>query len=158
MTVNGVSGTGIGLNEQSSIPQKSLGKDDFLRLLVAQLQNQDPLSPMEDKEFVAQMAQFSSLEQMANLNNNLTAFMAIQRARDEELALSRAVELMGLEVEAKLPETGETLSGTVTGVKMQSGLAYLVLAGLDVPYSAVQRVYMATEEDASQQGGDPVDQ
>ncbi|KKM12337.1 hypothetical protein SY88_04090 [Clostridiales bacterium PH28_bin88] len=158
MTVNGVSGTGTGLNEQSRIPQKSLGKDDFLRLLVAQLQNQDPMNPMEDKEFVLQMAQFSSLEQMGNLNNHLTAFLANQSAREGELALSRALELIGLEVEAELPETGETLSGTVTGVKMLSGLAYLVVAGQDVPYSAVQRVYMAAEEDAPQQGGEPVDQ
>lgn len=48
-----------------------LDKDAFLRLLVTQLQNQDPLSPMEDREFIAQMAQFSSLEQMQNLNKTL---------------------------------------------------------------------------------------
>lgn len=49
----------------------ALGKDAFLQLLVAQLQNQDPLSPMEDKDFIAQMAQFSSLEQMQDLNKNM---------------------------------------------------------------------------------------
>lgn len=44
-----------------------LGKDDFLRLLVTQMQNQDPLSPMDDKDFIAQTAQFTTLEQMQNL-------------------------------------------------------------------------------------------
>ncbi len=49
---------------------KTLDENAFLRLLTAQLSNQDPLSPMEDKEFIAQLAQFSALEQIQNLNTN----------------------------------------------------------------------------------------
>lgn len=52
-------------------PKNDLDKDAFLRLLTTQLANQDPLNPMEDKEFIAQLAQFSSLEQMQNLNKNI---------------------------------------------------------------------------------------
>ncbi|WP_026893848.1 flagellar hook assembly protein FlgD [Clostridiisalibacter paucivorans] len=48
-----------------------LDKDTFLNLLVTQLRNQDPMNPVEDKEFIAQMAQFSSLEQMQNMNANM---------------------------------------------------------------------------------------
>lgn len=52
-------------------PKNALDKDAFLRLLTTQLANQDPLNPMEDKEFIAQLAQFSSLEQIQNLNKNI---------------------------------------------------------------------------------------
>jgi len=57
-------------------PNQSLGKDDFLSLLVAQMQYQDPLQPTSDTEFVAQLAQFNSLEQMNALNNTMTMFQS----------------------------------------------------------------------------------
>ena len=66
-------------NAQSLVAESGTGseldKNAFLKLLIAQLRNQDPLKPMEDKEFIAQLAQFSSLEQMQLMNNTLAPFI-----------------------------------------------------------------------------------
>ncbi len=59
--------------------QATLGKDDFLKLLMTQLQNQDPSNPMEDTQFIAQMAQFSSLEQMTNMKSTFGKFIEQQQ-------------------------------------------------------------------------------
>jgi flagellar basal-body rod modification protein FlgD len=68
--------------------QQALGKDDFLTLLVTQLKNQDPLKPMDPTEFTAQLAQFTSLEQLYNVNENLQALKSIQGGFDRLSALS----------------------------------------------------------------------
>jgi flagellar basal-body rod modification protein FlgD len=65
-----------------------LGKDDFLTLLVSQLQNQDPLNPSDPTEFVSQLAQFSSLEQLMSVNNNLEAIQGYQTSLNRSLATS----------------------------------------------------------------------
>ncbi|MFC5734991.1 flagellar hook assembly protein FlgD [Cytobacillus gottheilii] len=65
-------------NQTKKTGSDVLGKDDFLKILMAQLQNQDPSSPMEDKDFIAQMATFSSLEQMTNMNTTLQSFLKMQ--------------------------------------------------------------------------------
>ena len=58
-------------NQTREAPSGELGKDEFLKLLMAQIKNQDPLDPMDDKEFISQMTTFSSLEQMMNMNASI---------------------------------------------------------------------------------------
>jgi flagellar basal-body rod modification protein FlgD len=107
-----------------------LGKDDFLNLLVTQLQYQDPLSPTENTEFIGQMAQFSALEQMQNLNTSFTA--------------SKAYSLIGKNITATVTDetTSETseVTGNVTSVKVSSGSYFLVVDDKEVPVEDVTNV------------------
>ena len=81
------------LNQRNTTPNQSLGKEDFLKILLTQLAHQDPTAPMEDKEFIAQMAQFSSLEQMTNMASDFARMARMLRVTEASGALGKAVEL-----------------------------------------------------------------
>lgn len=98
----------------------NLDKDAFFKLLITQLKYQDPLTPMDNTEFIAQMAQFSSLEQMANMNANLSQFLRIQ-------ALSEGASLIGRNVETVDADTGEIIRGEVVRVSFEEGSMYAYL-------------------------------
>ena len=72
---------------------QSLGKDDFLKLLITQLSNQDPTNPMEDTEFISQMAQFSSLEQITNMNESFSKMAAMINSSQGMNLLGRTVDM-----------------------------------------------------------------
>jgi flagellar basal-body rod modification protein FlgD len=117
----------------------SLGKDDFLKILVAQLTHQDPTQPMEDREFVAQMAQFSSLEQMQNLNKEFSRVANI-------VALSQAASLIGKTVDIAVPgrdEAGEEITNIVSGRVLEvtgGSTPQLYINGRYYDYSALARI------------------
>lgn len=102
LVVNSVSDIGTyDPNAPEAIEQiKSLGKDEFLRMLIAQLENQDPLDPMEDKEFISQMAQFSSLEQMQNMNANLEENLNWNYLLSQTINNTMSTSLIGKDVKA----------------------------------------------------------
>ena len=74
-------------------PQQSLGKDDFLKILMTQLAYQDPTSPMEDKEFIAQMAQFSTLEQMTAMARDFSLLTSMLMGNEASSSLGKNVEI-----------------------------------------------------------------
>ncbi|PIE04667.1 MAG: flagellar hook assembly protein FlgD [Spirochaetales bacterium] len=78
----------------TAAPQKNLDKDDFLKILITQLQYQDPTKPMEDREFIAQMAQFSSLEQMTNMSRQFTELSAALKGSQAMNLIGRTVEVV----------------------------------------------------------------
>lgn len=85
---------------------QELGKDDFLKLLMAQMTHQDPTEPMDNSQFIAQMAQFSSLEQMYNVSSGFNKMASIMQSNEAASTLGKVVDL---DVE------GEKVSGVVEG-------------------------------------------
>jgi flagellar basal-body rod modification protein FlgD len=94
----------------SSAPTKEMGKDQFLHLLLAQLEYQDPLNPMDDKEFVAQLAQFTSLEELKNINTSLDG---LNEGAERQEMLS-AVSFIGKQVRAEGDSISKDADGNIT--------------------------------------------
>jgi len=90
----------------------SLGKDEFLKLLTVQLQHQDPLSPLENGEMLAQLAQFSSLEQLENMNTNLENSLNLNLILTQVLNNTAAAGLVGKTVVASGSEVNLDSSGS----------------------------------------------
>ncbi|WP_311082679.1 flagellar hook capping FlgD N-terminal domain-containing protein [Paenibacillus polymyxa] len=124
---------------------KTMGKDQFLKILITQLQNQDPMQPLEDKEFIAQMAQFSSVEQLMNISTQLNALGQ---------SLGTASGLIGKEVSwieagKKDSITGETgagsvKSGIVDSIVIRDGVQYAKMGAAEVALKDVTSVSQAS--------------
>jgi flagellar basal-body rod modification protein FlgD len=96
---------------KAAVKSRELGKDDFLTMFVAQLKNQDPLNPMQGQEFAAQLAQFSSLEQLFNVNETLQTLKTTQ----DDASRLQGIEFIGKEIVARGDslqlEQGKVVSG-----------------------------------------------
>jgi|SRR5699024_6380588 len=115
--------------QQSRAPSPELGKNEFLKILMTQLQNQDPLNPMDDRDFISQMATFSSLEQM------MTMTQSIEQLVDNQMIspVIKYSHMIGQEVtyEKYNEDTGRVESietSTVVSVTQKDGWAILKLA------------------------------
>lgn len=140
----------------------TLGKDTFMTLLLAQLQNQDPLNPMDSTEFSAQLAQFTSLEQMYNVNENLETLVSAQETSNQYQVL----DLIGKQIEADgdilvLGEVGSA-SGSFT-IESEADCTVVVY---DADGEAIKTIDMGSLEagdhtfkwDGTDQDGDEVAQ
>jgi flagellar basal-body rod modification protein FlgD len=110
-----------------------MGKDAFLKLLLTQLKYQDPGSPMEDRDFVTQLAQFSSLEQLEKVGNG---FDSMQQGNNA----FQAVSLIGKSIEYIDPEVEGPISGKVDSVKFENGYPILRVGEENVVLSQVVTV------------------
>jgi flagellar basal-body rod modification protein FlgD len=124
----------------------TLGKDAFMKLLVNQLKNQDPTSPADSSQYIAQLAQFSSLEQMQELNDNIVGLAVLQQNNALMSQLTQSSGLIGQEVRYLDPATNVSKVGTVSSVKIENELAQLSIDGSSVPLGNVTEVLGSAPE------------
>lgn len=112
-------------------PKQELGKEAFLKILVTQLQNQDPTQPQKDGEFIAQMAQLSVLEQLSNLNNSLTAYLeSSNNVNQYSYALGKTVSWHN-------PELNVQESGVVTGIHYKDNQVFYKIGDQEIPANTI---------------------
>lgn len=128
---------------QIVMPGEETNKDLFLKLLVAQMSNQDPLNPQDPTQYVTQLAQFSSLEQMQSLNEGMEYLVGLTNGVLVNSAMSTASALIGKRIEAyapkeddteetnnvakgdEKPDDKKTITGVVEGIKIENGIVYM---------------------------------
>jgi flagellar basal-body rod modification protein FlgD len=123
------------------VAQKQLDQGDFLKLLTVQLQQQDPMKPMDDSQSIAQMAQFSSLQEMSSLNDSIKAMRV-----DSQLA--SAGSLLGRQA-TMLENSGSTITGVIDSVEQTETGPMLSINGKSYSYDALVRVSPAPVEPAA---------
>ena len=143
MIVNSPGRTGTAATgTQADRATGSASKADFLRLLTEQLRHQDPLNPMEDKDMMAQLAQFSSLEESQKMNATLNRLTAGDQ-------MAQGAAFLGKQVTGSLPASfdaygnpvaGRTVSGVVESVAFRNGEVFLKLGDTEIPLSAATTV------------------
>lgn len=114
------------------VAKRTLGQEDFLKLITVQLSSQDPMKPMEDTAFIAQMAQFSSLEQSTQLAREFAALRSLNELNTAGAMLGRQVTVT--------TEGGEPVTGVVQAIDRSGASPQLLIDGKLYPASAVTRV------------------
>jgi flagellar basal-body rod modification protein FlgD len=122
-----------GTDGTTTVAKKTmLGQDDFLKLLAVQFQQQDPMKPMEDTAFIAQMAQFTALDQTKSMLTQMTQLGNSQGLATANSYLGRQVTLTDA--------NDQTITGLVGAVQVTNGTPQLIVNGTAYPVSSVTRV------------------
>lgn len=108
-------------------------QNDFLKLLVTQVTNQDPMEPLKDSEFIGQIAQFSTLESIEKLNANFTQMLFLQQ-------LTQGSNLIGKNVQYQASGDTEQQTGVVDSVQVVDGKPQLMIAGTAVNLDSVRGI------------------
>lgn len=130
--ISATSSAGSTASPQDRIPVRTLGQNDFLKLLVTQMTSQDPLNPQKDTEFIAQMAQFSALEQSKTMQADIAGLRSQQQFLQANALLGQAVDLQ--------VDKETTAQGIVSAVQLKAGTPTLVVGGQTFALSQVLSV------------------
>ena len=116
---------------EGRVANHELGKDDFLKILITQMSNQDPTSPLENTEFIAQMAQFSSLEQMTNMSQSFEKLSVMMHTSEAASMLGRTVEL----------DVGDTTTNGVVEAVSRGENPQVQVGGMYYDMNKIKTVY-----------------
>lgn len=125
----------------SSSSSKSLGSDDFMSLLLVEMQNQDPLDPMDNTEYIAQLAQFTSLNQTQTMSKELGYLRS-------DMQLASANGMIGKRV--TVSDDSGTATGNVTAVSADEKGVYLTIGGKNYAYTSVTKVEAETSANTAE--------
>ncbi len=127
--------------------KKELDRDAFLQLLVVQMQNQDPTSPMDNAQMVTQLAQFAALEQMTNLNTEFRAQMELLAGNIDQANFIAAQGLLGKHVEG-ITREGGFAAGLVDAVTLDGSIVLLRVDGRIMPMTGVLAIFAEAPAEA----------
>ncbi len=122
------------MNATSAIDSSAVSKDEFLKLFVAQLKNQSPMDPLKGHEFIAQLAQFSSVEQLTSLNASFADTMKFQQ-------LTGGSEFIGKKATFVDPVVGGAAQGVIQGAMVLDDSISVVIGNKEIPIANVTGVF-----------------
>jgi len=121
-TVDAVTAMAAGTGSGTASSRTTLDRDDFYKIMISELTNQDPFEPMDNQQFLDQLSSLQNLETMGQLNDGIEKLLLSQE-------IASAGNLIGRDVKAGNPGEGEGTSGTVERVQVKDGAVSLILDG-----------------------------